>query len=160
MTNCSRIAGLPSLTSLAQLTVLDLENCTGLTTLPSLPAGLDVLVLSGCESMRYVQPSCADPGSLHGPAVCSEAQHPEEASSGAGPQDDVVDSQTPGIVARHDTTEVIIEALPPSLTEVQVGRCPLFSSSESRAMLTAHVLSNRLAQWDRFKQADVLLRYT
>ena len=160
MTNCSRMTVLPSLTSLAQLTYLDLENCAGLATLPSLPAGLDVLVLSGCENMRNVQPSCADPDSLHGPAACSTAQHPEEASSGAGPQDDGADPQTHGTVAEQSDTEVFIDALPPSLTEVQVGRCPLFSSSESHAMLTAHVLSNRLAQWDRFKQADVLLRYT
>ena len=177
MTNCSRIARLPSLSSLRSLSLLDMENCTGLTTLPALPASLDVLLLSGCEKLCSVQPGqtcCIDAARLsgvgeHAQAPCSPSMTAADCtmqdamgtvSCSPAPANDGLEAEAEasGSGSRGGAAEVL-GALPQSLTDVQALHCPLFRSPESHAMLTAFLLSNRLMQWDRFKEADALLRY-
>ena len=167
MTNCSQIALLPSLTPLGSLSLLDMENCTGLTTLPALPASLDVLLLSGCEKLCLVQPcqvSCVDAARIDGEQPCSHSMTADCTMQDA--KGFVSGSQTPasyGLEASASGSrggaDEVLGAMPQSLTEVQALHCPLFSSPESHALLAAFLLSNRLMQWDRFKEADVLLRY-
>ena len=170
LTNCSQLTVLPNLSSLGNLLLLDLENCTGLRALPVLPAGLDVLILTGCMHMHQARPEdledleCEPHGAAAAAGVSAReaggqtidldmsCQEPPAAVS--KDQEDVRSKQGGSSVAQA------IQALPLSLTQVHVVHCPMFEGAKARALLSSFLLSNRLLQWDRFKEADVLARVT
>ena len=59
-----------------------------------------------------------------------------------------------GQAERTHQAGAFLQALPHSLTEVQAAGCPLFAEPAARAALAAFLVSNRLLQWERFREPD------
>ena len=154
LTNCSSIATLPTLSSLAALEVLDLENCSVLHSLPSLPDSLDLLVLSGCDHLCTVQHDQRDAAEA-APEPAAAAGHDAAVHSNGGSRGGDADSR-PRESRTLQQVEDALQALPQSLTEMQVAGCPLFSGRAALAALSAFLISNRLLQWERFREPDAL----
>ena len=146
------------------LEVLDLESCLGLHSLPELPPGVDMLIITSCERLQYLESrQLAEGGSLQhagfGPVSVavspstSDAQHPTAAVPGATSVSAGTSGQQHNVV---QTVQEALQALPQSLTEMQVAGCPIFSGTAAQAALSAFLMSNRLLQWGRFREPDAL----
>lgn len=148
MTNCSIVA-LPHLDSLASLEVLDLENCSWLQTLPALPAKLDLLVVSGCEHLHAVTTMPVEATSAAQTPAASLGEGLHVSSARAASDSRLIEGRTPRQAAGMQD---VLEALPHSLTEMHAVGCPLFPDAAALAALSGFLVSNRLLQWERFRE--------
>ena len=157
MTNSS-VAILPHLHSLGCLEFLDLENCSRLQTLPALPPKLDQLVISGCEHLHAVASTPVDPEpAAHASAASSGGVDLHVNSTAAASDSLLVEGRTPRQAAG---VQDVLHALPQSLTEMHALSCPLFPDSAALAALSGFLVSNRLLQWERFREPSAFAAQT